>query len=649
LPAADRVAQAATAKNDSPRAVDYRLEDFRLLSRGSSVIERDLLLDASILKADLELTIEGASTLTVVVEDPEYRLLRSDLLTRWTWGEGDTSGEAGWIKTGRAVDAELDDVTFRLAQVKKSRTTLTLVFEERAVTYLRRHKGAKKVSRGRFTRAQFAGSLVAEVKADGGIDFVCPELYERQPIAKRDDALTKSERHDKAERGIDQDAKLTVKGAEATPNQIALMERVLDVAYSHKASPKAVLALVIACIQESEFQNLTYGHSSSVGILQLLDSHLGGSTSTRGGRRDVELVTRLFLTEGFTGRGGAIKLARPAPATPEGVTAAVQGNRNGARDYAPWVDEAKAIVTAYEGGGGRASAETYTKAYEFSRGKDEDTWTALGRLADEVAWRRFMRKGRLWFISEERLFQQKVSLRLREREGPVDWIDFDLDQDAANLVTECTVTVRADRWTVLPGQVVIVEGCGPADGRYLVATVARSLVDASGTATVTLRKPIPEKPEPASTEATRGTSEDGITAGDRSKVEAVYTAAVGISDGDSPYVYGGGHGKSLDSIKPGEGLDCSSSTSLALKRGGLFEGDMALVSGGFAVAWGRPGKGKRMTVWANDDHVWIEFNLPGKKGKRFDTSPHGSGPSGPHVRYTDRSTAGFTPRHWPGT
>jgi hypothetical protein len=97
----------------------------------------------------------------------------------------------------------------------------------------------------------------------------------------------------------------------------------------------------------------------------------------------------------------------------------------------------------------------------------------------------------------------------------------------------------------------------------------------------------------------------------------------------------------------GQGLDCSSSSSLALKRAGLFSDNVAWVSGRFASSYGQPGPGQHFTVWANGGHVWIEFHGLGA-AKRFDTSPHGSGGRGPRLRYTPRSTSGFVARHWPG-
>jgi hypothetical protein len=238
---------------------------------------------------------------------------------------------------------------------------------------------------------------------------------------------------------------------------------------------------------------------------------------------------------------------------------------------------------------------------------------------------------------------------MREREDGCDTLDFDLDLGARQPIAEVRARVRADRWDVLPGMVVKVEGAGPADGRWLVSTVRVNLLDRSGFAEVTLRKPVPKKPEPAAERIERD-RENAPGAGDGDgAAEAIYAECLRISEAGPPYVYGGGHGPPLSSLRSGQGLDCSSSSSLALFRAGAFRGNVAQVSGWFAQHYGRRGRGQFVTVWANAEHMFIEFNIPGKRATRFDTSPHGSGGSGARMRYTERSTAGFTPRHWPGT
>lgn len=125
---------------------------------------------------------------------------------------------------------------------------------------------------------------------------------------------------------------------------------------------------------------------------------------------------------------------------------------------------------------------------------------------------------------------------------------------------------------------------------------------------------------------------------------------------DGSYDYGGGHGPALSVLSPHQGLDCSSSVSLALWERGLM-GDprtkgqkrnekVAQVSGWFEE-YGRAGPGMYVTVHANAEHVWLEFTLP-DGWFRFDTSPHGDGGRGPRVRTGKRPTSNFVVRHPPG-
>jgi hypothetical protein len=102
----------------------------------------------------------------------------------------------------------------------------------------------------------------------------------------------------------------------------------------------------------------------------------------------------------------------------------------------------------------------------------------------------------------------------------------------------------------------------------------------------------------------------------------------------TPYLWGGGHGRWLD-----HGYDCSGSVSYALAAGGLLSGP--LTSGSLA-RWGRPGRGKWVTIYANAGHVFMVV-----AGVRFDTS--GEDGRTPSRWQTDgRSFAGFAVRHPPG-
>lgn len=112
---------------------------------------------------------------------------------------------------------------------------------------------------------------------------------------------------------------------------------------------------------------------------------------------------------------------------------------------------------------------------------------------------------------------------------------------------------------------------------------------------------------------------------------------------DGTYVYGGEHDASFLDDDPHDGFDCSSSVSYVLWKYGLLGSSRAQVSSWFE-SWGESGRGKYITVHANDDHVWMEFDLP-EGYFRFDTSPHGDGPRGPRVRTKPRFDSGFVHRH----
>lgn len=104
-----------------------------------------------------------------------------------------------------------------------------------------------------------------------------------------------------------------------------------------------------------------------------------------------------------------------------------------------------------------------------------------------------------------------------------------------------------------------------------------------------------------------------------------------------PYKYGGGHGKWND-----RGYDCSGAVSYLLGRPGAKILRRPTTSGGFK-RWGKHGKGKWMTVYANSGHVFIEV-----AGLRFDTSQTGDGDGPDWDRNVREGMANgpFERRHW---
>lgn len=124
-------------------------------------------------------------------------------------------------------------------------------------------------------------------------------------------------------------------------------------------------------------------------------------------------------------------------------------------------------------------------------GDQEDTWEALGRLAGEVGWTRFTVRNDVWFVPEAFLILGTPT-KIREHEGGVH--DFDFDFDIGKPAATATVTVDIARWALPPGAVIQIGNMGPANGRWLVASVRRSLF--STRATVGLKRPDPTLPEP---------------------------------------------------------------------------------------------------------------------------------------------------------
>jgi cell wall-associated NlpC family hydrolase len=102
-----------------------------------------------------------------------------------------------------------------------------------------------------------------------------------------------------------------------------------------------------------------------------------------------------------------------------------------------------------------------------------------------------------------------------------------------------------------------------------------------------------------------------------------------------PYVWGGGH-RSFES----KGYDCSGAVSYALHAAGLLSTTM--VSGQLAY-WGEPGVGRWITVYANNEHVFMVV-----AGLRFDTRDDWPGVSGPRWKMAApdaRILPHFTARH----
>jgi cell wall-associated NlpC family hydrolase len=120
------------------------------------------------------------------------------------------------------------------------------------------------------------------------------------------------------------------------------------------------------------------------------------------------------------------------------------------------------------------------------------------------------------------------------------------------------------------------------------------------------------------------------------KVRAMIEAANQVAT--KPYVYGGGHGGGPEGVFTDSAYDCSGSISYALASADFIDSPLA---SGPMMTWGKPGKGKWVTMYANEGHAFMVV-----AGLRFDTS--GRAERGTRWQAAGRSTAGFVARHPPG-
>jgi hypothetical protein len=122
--------------------------------------------------------------------------------------------------------------------------------------------------------------------------------------------------------------------------------------------------------------------------------------------------------------------------------------------------------------------------------------------------------------------KQRQSATFSERWPGVDNIDFDVDNGKE--ASEATVTARTWRWQFPPGAVVILQHCGPANGRWLVESVSRGIFDAS--ATITLKRVTEPLPEPAPETETASTDAGGSFTGTSSANFGGDTTAAGAAN-----------------------------------------------------------------------------------------------------------------------
>src|SRR5215471_12267967 len=208
-------------------------------------------LDERIKDITLSLSMEGASNLSVVVNDQDRALLGSGLLTN-------------------RLDVQLDGLWFSLTGCNKSGDEVTLTFEDREIAILRKYTKWKIASRQNMTRAEFVYSMIREVK-EMSIPVMIPELHTVQPIQVNDYDTVGSDPIFKKSKGVPKSSSggtvvsigkgdekkavtITVHGAPIDDNQITVGNAIIATINSmHVTTPrKFKVTAIMAAIEDSQ-------------------------------------------------------------------------------------------------------------------------------------------------------------------------------------------------------------------------------------------------------------------------------------------------------------------------------------------------------------------------------------------------------------
>lgn len=533
----------------------------RSLKRGVPTLP----IEDVLVRAEVTLTLDGASTVELDVLDPNWLIERSGVL------DPDTNGILN------AVAISIDSIPFRLSDARRApgSPTITLEFEDLAMALLDEHDSFKAFSRGTKTRAQFVKWMVDEVKTRD-LAFWSPDAVTAQPVAKPDLPSTAPKQ---GETGFDKGATFKVKGVVADPSQMANAATVLGVCDDEGMSDRLRITILCAAIGESTLRDIPNSQGSPYG-------------GVLGGRKDRHLSTteqaRSFLKggNGFQG-GGAIALARSHPEWSAGhIAYVVEGdlsNFGGVASTAEYFyqqhhDEAKAIVDLWNGAntGGSRTVQRF-KEYRYTRGlpgQKETSRKAAQRLAEEVNWRFYAIGGMVVFNSDEQMIAGRAGLSLTptvQDDGTM-LVDGLLSMPGyewghGKLPAQVEMQAIANAWSVFPGEVVLLHDMGPLTGRWLVETFRFDLLNAT-VANVQMIKPLPSRKEPAPDAITVDVGTDSAKAGASSAVKWAVSRL-----GHYAEEFGNNRGQELDALEQRFGLQgapwCAIFATTALVHAGV--------------------------------------------------------------------------------
>lgn len=622
MPAATKKHTPKNRENNRVLGMGKSVHDIIIKSSGKPLLT---VIGGAITEARITRTIGGATNIQITVHDPERKLLQHGILTN-------------------KFDIHLDGLDFRYKGAAKEGPELILKFIELNAARMQEVKGARKAFRDQVTRAEFILSEVREVKGpDIPVRFF--ELHKEQPIKnnkevkkEKEEKNSTGEEHTQGAPGLGSAdiGKVTVKHEDASLGEIQIINEVLDVGMSMGASFKLLVVSIMTITQETHAQNLDSGAAGQGPFSQ--EPGTWGNTYP-GATLDVSEDSHGFFQVG-------LKEDKANPSQSKGALAqSIQNSADGSL-YTQWEDEATTTVERYLGGSSVGSvSETVKERYAFERDKKENAWTNAKELANEVKWRRFMVAGKFFYVPDTFLMRGKRRAVIDEEDPGCDWINFELHENIP--ITEAKVICQAEYWKVPPGCIVEVDKkMGPAAGNYLVVTIEASLFESDNELTITIHKPVEPLKEPAPETHTNSISAPGSSggsgeapAGMPDNVVKMLVEAEAIEG--TPYLWAAGH-ESTDAVKTRlSKYDCSGAVSRILYVGGYISSP---ATSGTLAGMYEAGKGEWFTIWANGEHVFIEFRTD--QGWRVWEE---GGSLSDHAGWSSHTTSGFTARHPKGT
>lgn len=454
--------------------------------------------------ATFEDSIDKTNTFTIVVHDPDWDLLNMGVLDK-------------------PIDinpGNIPRLIYRRDSFEVSGDDITITFVTRNAAFMSYKHRPKKANRKNTTRAEFLLSLTKEV-TDAKIPFVCPQLHVKQRVG-RTEFPNETARRKGREHGFTASDKITVKNSPATPIQRRTIEKVILAGEDLKMPGLVIVSAVMCITQESTAGAGTTGNPPYVGAFQ--QNHGDGWPGTGDAYKDAKGNGKIGVKQGgyygyaygiWKAHGGDMDLGLLV-ATTQGVIGSTNPLNNGyAQSTNRWRGEAQHAVNAFGGidvsdPGSSTHAVEFKQKYEFMVGppdgdRNENYLAASYRLADEVQWSAFWVRDALHFISEEDLFKSKPQSNFRRYSLGIENVSF--GWDTQQRLNPMTISVRMENWVCPLGTVIHFEEGGPAEGRWLVTNIRRSMFDELGE--ITLSKPMREKMEPANQPGERQVKNQG--------------------------------------------------------------------------------------------------------------------------------------------